>query len=49
MIYMKTIWFVDKDTAPIEEYFTQQRAVKQAQYFQAKGFNVKVKEATQKS
>lgn len=39
---MKTIWFIDKDTAPIEEYFTQQRAVKQAQFFQNKGFNVKV-------
>lgn len=39
---MKTIWFIDKDTAPIEEYFTQQRAVRQAQYFQSKGFDVKV-------
>ena len=39
---MKTIWFIDKDTAPIEEYFTQQRAVKQAQFFQKKGFEVKV-------
>ena len=39
---MKTIWFIDKDTAPIEEYFTQQRAVRQAQYFQRLGFNVKV-------
>lgn len=39
---MKTIWFVDKDTAPIEEYFTQQRAVRQAQYFQEKGYNVKI-------
>lgn len=39
---MKTIWFVDKDTAPIEEYFTQQRAVRQAQYFQEKGYKVKV-------
>ena len=39
---MKTIWFIDKDTAPIEEYFTQQRAVRQAQYFQEKGYKVKV-------
>lgn len=39
---MKTIWFIDKDTAPIEEYFTQQRAVRQAQYFQRQGYNVKV-------
>ena len=39
---MKTIWFIDKDAAPIEEYFTQQRAVRQAQYFQRKGYNVKV-------
>lgn len=39
---MKTIWFVDKDTAPIEEYFTQQRAVRQAQYFQEKGYKVRV-------
>jgi len=38
----KTIWFVNKDCAPIEEYGTHIRTVKQAQYFQNKGYNVKV-------
>jgi glycosyltransferase involved in cell wall biosynthesis len=36
------IWFVNKDCAPIEEFATLQRTVKQAQYFQAQGYNVKV-------
>lgn len=38
----KSIWFVNKDCAPIEEYGTHLRTVKQAQYFQNKGFQVKV-------
>ncbi len=38
----KTIWFINKDCAPIEEYGTHLRTVKQAQYFQAKGHDVKV-------
>ena len=37
-----TIWFVNKDCAPIEEYGTHLRTVKQAQYFQEKGYDVKV-------
>lgn len=36
------IWFVNKDCAPIEEYGTHMRTVKQAQYFQNKGYEVKV-------
>ena len=38
----KIIWFINKDCAPIEEYGTHLRTVKQAQYFQAKGYDVKV-------
>ena len=36
------IWFVNKDCAPIEEYGTHLRTVKQAQFFQSKGYDVKV-------
>lgn len=38
----KTIWFVNKDCAPIEEYGTHLRTVKQAQYFQSIGYKVKI-------
>lgn len=37
-----SIWFINKDCAPIEEYGTHIRTVKQAQYFQERGYNVKV-------
>lgn len=36
------IWFINKDCAPIEEYGTHLRTVKQAQFFQSKGYEVKV-------
>lgn len=36
------IWFINKDCAPIEEFATLQRTVKQAQYFQAQGYEVKI-------
>ncbi len=36
------IWFVNKDCAPIEEYSTHLRTVKQAQFFQSKEYEVKV-------
>ena len=42
MIKSKVIWFVNKDSAPIEEYGTHLRTFKQAQYFQSKGFDVKI-------
>lgn len=38
----KIIWLVNKDSAPIEEYGTHLRTFKQAQYFQSKGFEVKI-------
>jgi hypothetical protein len=38
----KTIWLINKDSAPIEEYGTHLRTFKQAQYFQSKGFEVKI-------
>ena len=37
-----SIWFINKDCAPIEEYGTHLRTVKQAQYFQNQGYDVKV-------
>lgn len=37
-----TIWFVNKDAAPIKEFATHLRTVKQAQYFQELGYQVKV-------
>lgn len=38
----KTIWFINFHAAPIEEYYPQKRTVIQAQYFQKKGYDVKV-------
>lgn len=38
----KTIWFVNKDAAPIDVYATHLRTVKQAQYFQEQGYDVKL-------
>lgn len=38
----KVIWLINKDSAPIEEYGTHLRTFKQAQYFQSKGFDVKI-------
>lgn len=38
----KTIWFISKDVAPIEYYYAHIRTIKQAQYFQNKGYNVKI-------
>lgn len=37
-----TIWFVNKDAAPIDVYATHLRTVKQAQYFQQQGYDVKL-------
>ena len=38
----KSIWFINFHAAPIEEYYPQKRTVIQAQYFQNKGYDVKV-------
>ncbi len=38
----KTIWFINKDAAPIEFYGTHLRTIKLAQYFQSEGYNVKL-------
>lgn len=38
----KVIWFVNKDAAPIDIYTTHLRTVKQAQYFQEEGYEVKL-------
>lgn len=38
----KEIWFINKDCGPIEENGTFVRTVKQAQFFQEKGYSVKV-------
>lgn len=38
----KEIWFINKDCGPIEENGTFIRTVKQAQFFQEKGYSVKV-------
>jgi glycosyltransferase involved in cell wall biosynthesis len=38
----KVIWFINKDCGPIEENGTFVRTVKQAQFFQEKGYSVKV-------
>lgn len=38
----KTIWFVNFHAAPIDEYYPQKRTAIQAQYFQNKGYEVKV-------
>lgn len=37
-----TIWLINKDAAPIEEYGTHLRTVKQAQFFQSVGYSVKI-------
>lgn len=42
MVKKKVIWFVNKDAAPIDVYATHLRTVKQAQYFQEKGYDVKL-------
>ena len=39
---LKEIWFINKDCGPIEENGTFVRTVKQAQFFQNKGYSVKV-------
>lgn len=36
------IWFVNKDAAPINVYATHLRTIKQAQYFQEQGYEVKL-------
>ena len=38
----KVIWFINKDAAPIDVYATHLRTVKQAQYFQEQGYDVKL-------
>ena len=38
----KVIWFINKDAAPIDVYATHLRTVKQAQYFQERGYDVKL-------
>ncbi|MDC2620652.1 glycosyltransferase WbuB, partial [Bacteroides ovatus] len=42
MMKKKTIWFINKDAAPIEFYGTHLRTIKLAQYFQSEGYNVKL-------
>ena len=37
-----TIWLVNKDAAPIKEYGSHLRTIKQAQYLQEQGYKVKV-------
>ena len=39
---MKTIWFINKEAAPSNEYATHMRTLRQAQFFQNKGYDVKV-------
>lgn len=38
----KVIWFINKDAAPIDVYASHLRTVKQAQYFQEQGYDVKL-------
>lgn len=38
----KTIWFINKEAAPSKEYATHIRTIRQAQFFQSHGHNVKV-------
>jgi len=38
----KNIWFVNKEAAPSTEFATHMRTVRQAQFFQEKGYSVKV-------
>lgn len=42
MTKKKTIWFINKDAAPIEYYGAHLRTIKLAQYFQSEGYNVKL-------
>lgn len=37
-----TIWFINKEVAPSNEYSTHMRTLRQAKYFQDKGYGVKV-------
>lgn len=39
---MATIWFVNKEAAPSKEFATHMRTLRQAKYFQEKGYDVKV-------
>lgn len=39
---MKTIWFINKEAAPSSEFATHMRTVRQAAFFQSKGYRVKV-------
>ena len=38
----QTIWFINKDAGPLSEYGTHLRTVKQAQYFQERGYDVRL-------
>lgn len=42
MTKKKTIWFINRDAAPVEYYGTHLRTIKLAQYFQSEGYNVKL-------
>lgn len=42
MEHKKVIWFVNKDAAPVDVYATHLRTVKQAQYFQEEGYDIKL-------
>lgn len=42
MLKKKTIWFVNKDAAPVEYYGAHLRTVKLAQFFQNEGYHVKL-------
>lgn len=42
MAKKKTIWFINKDAAPLEYYGTHLRTIKLAQYFQLEGYSVKL-------
>ena len=39
---MPTIWFVNKEAAPSNEFATHMRTLRQAKYFQDRGYDVKV-------
>ena len=38
----QTIWFINKDAGPLSEYGTHLRTVKQAQFFQERGYDVRL-------
>ena len=38
----QTIWFINKDAGPLSEYGTHLRTVKQAQFFQDRGYDVRL-------